>query len=60
MEFNHPLYLEIFTRRRGLKLAPVFPVKIHKSDLPQSRNTRTKDSDLSPHEGTARGVTTIP
>ncbi|MFM6271157.1 MAG: hypothetical protein ACKPFA_32375, partial [Dolichospermum sp.] len=46
-----PLYLKVFGRRRGLKLAPVFPIKIHKSDRPQSRITRIKDSDLSPNEG---------
>jgi len=44
----------------GLKLAPVRLIKIHKSDRPQSRTTRIKDSDLSPDEGTVRGVTTIP
>lgn len=45
---------------RGLKLAPVRPITIHKNDRPQSRTNRIKDSDLSSDEGTARGVTIIP
>ncbi len=44
----------------GLKLAPVRLVKIHTTDRPQSRSTRTRDSDLSPCEGTSTGVTAIP
>lgn len=45
---------------RGLKLAPVRLVTIHKKDRPQSRMTRSRDSDLYTEEGTAIGVTTIP
>jgi hypothetical protein len=45
---------------RGLKLAPVRLVTIHKKDRPQSRMTRSRDSELSPNDGTAIGVTTIP
>ena len=46
--------------RLGFKLDPVLPEKIHKSDRPQSRNTRSIDSDISPDEVTESGDTTIP